>query len=371
MSRRSEKARSPTARKPRKDTRPLRLAVSCFLFFAVGFSLAAGVSLALHTTGRRHTEPVSPEIPARQSKPLRSEQITPRRPERATTPDPQAKADAQVCFQKGRQHLQMERLADAFKEFSKASQLDPTAPDPYVGLAKVYEALDYDERAMEACRKAVEIDPKYHGARVALARLLSDFGKNEESLALLTDADKTNPNDPLVWAEMAVNRIRLGTPEKAIPLLERYNQARGKQAWGHAHLGRAHADAGELEAAEAAYRQALAIDPNMELGNLWLGQLLVVTGRKEQAAPRFKAFQRLRNLQTRQRKLEQAVARKPESTKAHVDVLVRLAHVRQLLGRPREAVTPLQKALQLEPDDPRLRKLYEDQLRRANVRVSP
>jgi predicted Zn-dependent protease len=59
-----------------------------------------------------------------------------------------------------------------------------------------------------------------------------------------------------------------GDQERAIALLEKYNAAEGRQAWGYAHLGRAYALAGDLERAEAAYREAMAMDPR-DPGSPW------------------------------------------------------------------------------------------------------
>ena len=164
-----------------------------------------------------------------------------------------------------------------------------------------------------------------------------------------------------------VNEIRLGNPEKALALLENYNAAVGKQAWGSEHVGRAYDDMGDLEAAEKAYREAIALNPHAELGHLWLGQLLVKTGRREEAKPLFERFRRLRSLQTQERELEQSVARRPKNVRRHVMLLVNLARVRHLLGREKDALRPPERALELTPDDARLQQLYEGQLERANA----
>ena len=322
----------PLAMPPPRSHRP---GIEFGLAVLVGFALAGGVVWGLRAA---RSAPPTHEAAAVEQMP----------------PGPiaaGAAAQARAAFERGYEHYRREEYAPAYREFYRATQLDPAAPEPLMGLAKVYEALDYDERAAEACRSAIAMDPAYHGARVALAKLLCDLGKNQESLAILQDSARTDPNDPLVWAEIAVNELRLGNPQRAIPLLERYNRARGPQEWGYVQLGRSRADAGDPEAGEHALRKALAINPRSQLGHLWLGPLL-------------------RALETQRKELEQAIAREPADGELLVSLLVRLAQVRQLQGNAAEAVTPLQRAVELAPEDPRLRELLA-KLRQAGGSGAP
>jgi Flp pilus assembly protein TadD len=252
-------------------------------------------------------------------------------------------------------HVSAERFADAFDVLTQAVRLDPGDPRPYMGLGEVCRKLDYDQRAEDYYRKAVEVDPKSNAAKVSLSMVLCDFGKNREAIEILEEVEKEKPKDPFVWAELAINAIHLGSPKEAIPLLERYNATQGRQAWGYENLGRAYAEAGEAVKAEKAYREAIEINPKTALAHLWLGQLLITLGRRAEAEGFLGTFRQLREWQTQARFLEQGVNRSPDD----VMMLVRLAHVRTLLGQDREALVPLERALKLAPGDDRIRKLYE------------
>lgn len=344
-SKRGGRARSarrlPPAAALKSDARPGRIGRGFMLSFMMGFALAGGAQWTLRAF---RGGPAS----------LHGDQAG--QDSGAAAPG-LVIAEAQASFQKGYEHFRRERYAEAYREFYRATQIDPTAPEPHMGLAKVYEALDYDERAAEACRLAIEMDPAYHGARVALARLLCDLGRNEESLNILADSARTDPNDPVVWAEIAVNELRLGSPRRAIPMLEKYNRAQGRQDWGYVHLGRAYADAGDMQAAEGALLEAVAINPRSQLGHLWLGKLLATSGRRKEAEPHLNEFRRLRALETQRRQLEEAIAREPEDKTVLVSLLVNLARVRGLQGHTREAVVPLERAADLAPEDQRLQRL--------------
>lgn len=257
--------------------------------------------------------------------------------------------------------MKAERYSEAFEELSKAAMADPTDARPLIGMAEIYRALDYDERAEHVLRKAVELEPSNSAARVSLAMVLCDFGKNREALEILEALEKERPEDPFIWAEIAINAVRLGDPKAAIPLLERYNAKAGKQAWGYENLGRAHFEAGNFEAAEKCLREAIAINPKTPLAHLWLGHLLTAQGRHAEAKAPLETFRQLRILQTQARLLEQAINRTPDE----IDYLVRLAHVRTLLGKHREALVPLERALELSPHDDRLKRLVESVRARA------
>lgn len=316
--------------------RGLRPVWNFALFFVIGCVVAGAVSFVRGGTGT---------------------ELDPATPERSAS----AKAEAEACYRRGLAHFQKEHMREAFLEFGKAIELDPTNPEPHAGTAKTYESLDYALRAIESYREAIRLDPKHQVARLSLAKLLCDFGQNEEALALLNDASNTDQENPLVWARLAANEIALGRPQEAIRLLKKYNRRRPNQYWGYIHLGRALKDVEDFSAAEQAYRHGLTLNPYSELGTKWLAELLRETGQQEKAEALFKRFRSLRDLQSKKRKLEQAIARQPKNVQNHVALLVNLASVRQRLGQARQALIPLRNALKLAPDDARLQKLYEDQ----------
>ena len=303
------------SRQASKRRRPFALVVLLIGWFGIGFLLASGVTWALGRTG-----------------------------------DPYGRA---------KELLAAERYPEALDELRKASRRTPEDPRPYHQLGNVYRKLLLDDRAERAYREAVRLDPGFRPAKEKLAEVLYELGKNEAAIRLLKELMKETPKDPFLWFELAINEMHLGRPEKAIRLLEMYNAAEGKQALGYARLGRAHADAGNLAAAEEAYREALKIDPRMANCRLWLGQLLIATGRGRDARRWLESFHKLRDLQTKEHDHEMALLRNPDDVKR----LFHLARTRQLLGKTREALIPLRKAMKLLPGDKDLTKFHQDLLR--------
>ena len=177
----------------------------------------------------------------------------------------EAMAAAEERFQAGLSHLQNERYSDALAEFQRAARLDPTDPRPHHGQGKVYQKLFLVDRATESFRKAVELDPSFLPLKKSLATLLHDAGEYYEAVRLLEPLAKQHATDTFLQGELAINLLGVGEVQRAIALLEKYNQAEGRQAWGYAHLGRAYCAAGDLGRAEPLYRQALTLDPQMSV----------------------------------------------------------------------------------------------------------
>jgi tetratricopeptide (TPR) repeat protein len=269
------------------------------------------------------------------------------------------RSSAQALFAKhlrqGYVHLTAGRHADALKELTAASTIDPSIPDTYHYMGEVYRQLQLLDKADRAYRKALAVKPDFGPSRRNLAWVLYEAGQYEEATGLLARLRKEHPEDTFILKELALNTIALGKSEEAIQLLEQYNRIEGQQVWGYTHLGRALADAGHHEQAEAALRQAIAINPNYALAQYWLGQLLAATGRKEQSKEPLARFHRLRQLENESHRLKRALWRNPQDLKA----LVSLARLRYHLGSPNESLALLKRARKLAPDDPNLIQLYQ------------
>jgi len=197
--------------------------------------------------------------------------------------------------------------------------------------------LDEAERHMrEATRRA----PDNAGMRQRLARLLLFRGKAANAVAELTAVAKLSPESP----ELTVN------------------------------LGRALEAAGKTAEAEAAYRRGLEMAPDLAVAHYMLGTLLSRTGRREEAAAHIAIYQReFQKEQERNYKeasvqaeinlgktqldggnFEAAVAqfsRHPEK----IEALEGAATALSRLGRRDEAIETYERALRLDPQNPRLR----------------
>ena len=71
------------------------------------------------------------------------------------------------------------------RAYEEAARLDPDAAAPLRALAPIYLALDRTDDALEACRKALELDPDDYDTASFYGRQLRAVNKVKEAIAVL------------------------------------------------------------------------------------------------------------------------------------------------------------------------------------------
>ncbi|HVS36060.1 MAG TPA: hypothetical protein VMS17_10810, partial [Gemmataceae bacterium] len=123
------------------------------------------------------------------------------------------------------------RLIEAVKHYEEAARLDPDAAAPLRALAPLYVALDRSDDALDACRKALQLDPEDANTGYFYARQLRAAGKIPEAVA--------------VFARTAGLPGLKDKPGLRLPIL--------------LDMGAVCETAGDLKKAEAAFRDAIAV----------------------------------------------------------------------------------------------------------------
>jgi aspartate beta-hydroxylase len=98
-------------------------------------------------------------------------------------------------------------------------------------------------------------------------------GKAKEAEVAFRRVLEAEPDHVEALNVVGLGALRDGDIDRALMLLKRAAAVDGGQALTHLHLGRAHAAALELEAAEAAYATALALEPALHAARLHLAEL--------------------------------------------------------------------------------------------------
>ena len=272
------------------------------------------------------------------------------------------------------------------------------APVPYADHRCRLAARMACEQPREAAahlEAAVETNPRYLRARVALGLLSLQHGQVMRAVALLEGARALEPGYPDVLAWLGLARLRSGDAHGAIRVLQ--GALERQREFGRAHRFMAltlHALGREREALEAArcglvlerdvpalpgrsgvpgleaegasegqLERALAIRPHCADFHLALGHRRAARGAFHQARqaigralalqPEFSAARvdlarvelSLGRVVEAEAHLDRASRRQP----GWVDVLALLGRTRLLLGRTREAVLPLRAALRQRP----------------------
>ena len=242
---------------------------------------------------------------------------------------------------------------------------------------------------------AIELNPRYLRAHVALGLMSLQLGRAGRSLSLLERARELEPRYPDVLAWLGLARLRSGDAHGAIRALEGAIRVRREFGRAHRFLALAHHALGHegeaLEAArcglvrerdvpispgrlrvpgleaegagEAALQRALAIRPGCADFHLALGRRRAARGALHEARHSVHAALALQPDYTTARvelaRVELALGRVAEAEAlltrvsrgqpGWVDVLALLGRTRLLMGRTNEAVLPLRAALRQRP----------------------
>jgi len=126
--------------------------------------------------------------------------------------------------------------------------------------------------------------PGYVAALHTLGLVYLDKGNFERALDCLIRASMLDPTNWMTLTALSLAYLRLGASEMAAQTLDRALVSRPRDASIFSSLGEIHREEREYELAEQAYRQALALDPNMETPAVGLALCLSSLGRSAEAA---------------------------------------------------------------------------------------
>jgi tetratricopeptide (TPR) repeat protein len=137
-------------------------------------------------------------------------------------------------------NVQGQNITKAIEEYSAVHRLDPSDQEATIWLARLYRLHNEMDKAEDVLRGVLKDDPENDAAVEQLTQLLLDENKSEEAIDLLNGLIEHSPSPTL-----------------------------------YDHLGDAYTQTHDLGKAEAAYRQAVELDPS-ELSHLrGLGQTLL------------------------------------------------------------------------------------------------
>jgi serine/threonine-protein kinase len=292
----------------------------------------------------------------------------------STRPDRAAEVDPKVhdLYLRGRYHLSgrsPEGFQNAVDYFRQALAIDPAHAPSYAGLAQYYSLLPWYtkatpaesfERALSAARKAVELDPNLPEAHSALAYLKAfrdwdwDGAKLEYARALAlkpADADLHH----LLSRLLAIR----GEMDEAVREAERSHELDPLSLIAHANIGVIRYFGRDYADAERRLKATLELSPDFSTAHWGLGMVYEQLGRFKEAEAEFNlagAQGRRENLTASFGHLFGVTGRRAEAEATLKDLtgrfgdsptlLYQLAVVEVGLGRPDDALTHLEQAVQ-------------------------
>ncbi len=241
-------------------------------------------------------------------------------------------ADSHAVLRLARLCMREQRHSEAVEICQRGIEATPDAPLLRLELGHAYEALGEADEAMAAFERAIEMHPGRPWGYMSVAALLERQGRMEESLqyfrkALENDhAGIGNSEMVLAWALQ-----RRGRLDEAVALYEEAARKNPAHAETRYRLGTAFEAQDRDNEAAAAYRAAIDADPDY--------------------APAFSALNTLlRESGQRLETWRDIVTAHPDSARANFH----LGEALEDAGTPDEALGCLERAAELDPDDPAL-----------------
>jgi len=121
------------------------------------------------------------------------------------------------------------RLDEGQKEMKRAVELDPLSPIITLDLTLPYSAQRNYNKAIEACHKAMELDPSSYLPHFVLGRIELQLGHDyAKAIEEFRIAQKAEPW-PVITAHMGWAYARSGQKDKAMKILDELNQLSGRR----------------------------------------------------------------------------------------------------------------------------------------------
>ncbi len=185
-----------------------------------------------------------------------------------------------------------ESLHQGERGLQQAIALDPSFADAYALLGDLYllEAANITENGAQnlalgekAARRSLELKPDLLEGLNSLGAILSEAGRNMESIRTLKQAVTLAPNSDAVWDNLGYVYHYAGlddAAEKAYRRSAELNPTTTRIHWMH---GRMLLYVGRAPEAEQEVKQALAENPNQFKAMAYLGEFLYYQGKLDEA----------------------------------------------------------------------------------------
>ncbi|HET7106455.1 MAG TPA: tetratricopeptide repeat protein [Candidatus Acidoferrum sp.] len=237
------------------------------------------------------------------------------------------------------------------------------------------EGLTYANAVHSAGTESVESAPAWSLIGIAKAHL----NQGEESVDALRKAAKFAPQEEEHWLNLTRELMELSRFPDAVTETQNGIASNPKSYALRLRLGAAYLAAGRYAESETVFRDLVTAGDPLPLGYVGLAQVLLRTGRAEEAAaelssaekklgPKFLlsyfqglALARAAKPEEALAAFRQAVQLDPNNSEAHAN----LGKTQITLGRAKEAIPELLEALRLEPGNSQAKRLLSQAYRRA------
>ncbi len=238
----------------------------------------------------------------------------------------------------GRSLRKQGRNLEAVEMFTRSAELQPF-DFTLVYLSEAHLRCENLVEAEIAAREALKIDPTCEETYQLLAEICTN-DEAEKAVEYLNKAISLNPDYAAAHRELGTKLIHLERYEEAIVSLHKAISIVSDDVWCYMYLGNALHHLKRLDEAEAEFRKAVDVDPDHYAAHLALADFLKGRGKTKAAEERYRS-----------------------SIGAYAENPVALYCFSRFLfheDRIEEARIYAEKALELDPDDGKLRILLKN-----------
>lgn len=260
-------------------------------------------------------------------------------------------------------------LDRAEREVDAALAVDARFVDAHMQRAKLAEVREDWDRAIESYRTVLDIDPQKADALNQIGVLLQRRGRIDEAIVAMQEAIEKNPDLAAPYNNLGLLFLAQNKLDRAIEVIELGLTMRPDSPILLNSLGTLQYETGATETAIRSFEAALDADPhyaesisnlaivyqglkNAPKAMIWWSRLIEVEPENGDARVSLALIQvRQGELEDAATTLEQSVAALPD----HVHSLIALGSTYNALGRKNDARAAFERALRIDPDQPRVR----------------
>ncbi len=284
---------------------------------------------------------------------------------------PQAKE--QSFLKRGQTQMAKKDYARAVLEFRSAAQAMPNDPEPYYQLGLASLGAGDGNTAIQAFRKALQLNPKHNDAQLKLSELMLTSGRKdivEQAAANLSTVIAAAPDNPEALDAMAQAEIELGKTGDAARRLEGTLEKFPARLSSAVALARLKLRDKNFSEAETVLKNAVASAPQSSAAALALAQLYAGLGQNDKAEAGFRkaieldsqnatALLDLAALQMAGKRTDEADRTYQQIAALKGNKQLRPIHAIYLYrtGRQDAGLAELEKLSQSDPDDRNIRTL--------------
>lgn len=141
-------------------------------------------------------------------------------------------------------------VVDEMTLLLEAVQKNPRDTDSWMHIADLYERAQAFEREADALQKVLSVEPGRSFAHLKLGNTYNRLGRHEAAVASFLEAEKSRPNDPVLYNNLAFAYGKLGKTREQIAALRRAVTLRPRYATARLNLGTALLKRGDRAGAE-------------------------------------------------------------------------------------------------------------------------